>query len=140
MYIGFDRLFNDIERLSHQTDSGYPPYNITKVDDDKTVIELAVAGFTLPMLEIEVKEGTLSIVGLANETKKIVEYIHKGISSRKFRREFKLAEYTIVSKANLIDGILYIELVQELPEAMKPKRIPINGNGDSVTAEELLLG
>ena len=140
MYIGFDQMFNDLERLSNQTESGYPPYNITKVNDNKTVIELAVAGFSLPRLDIEVKDGTLSITGNSTEKKSKIEYIHKGISSRKFRREFKLSEYTIVSRANLIDGILYIELKQELPEAMKPKRIPINGNGDSVTAEELLLG
>jgi molecular chaperone IbpA len=140
MYIGFDQMFNDLERLGQQTDPGYPPYNITKVNEDKTIVELAVAGFSLPMLDIEVKDGTLSITGNADEFKKNVEYIHKGISSRKFRREFKLSEYTIVSRANLIDGILYIELVQELPETMKPKRIPINRNGDSATAEELLLG
>ncbi len=140
MYIGFDQMFNDLERLSNQTESGYPPYNITKVNDNKTVIELAVAGFSLPRLDIEVKDGALSITGNPAEKKSKIEYIHKGISSRKFRREFKLSEYTIVSRANLIDGILYIELKQELPEAMKPKRIPINRDGESVTAEELLLG
>lgn len=140
MYIGFDQMFNDLERLSNQTESGYPPYNITKVNDNKTVIELAVAGFSLPRLDIEVKDGALSITGNPAEKKSKIEYIHKGISSRKFRREFKLSEYTIVSRANLIDGILYIELKQELPEAMKPKRIPINRDGESATAEELLLG
>jgi molecular chaperone IbpA len=110
------------------------------VNDNKTVIELAVAGFSLPRLDIEVKDGALSITGNPAEKKSKIEYIHKGISSRKFRREFKLSEYTIVSRANLIDGILYIELKQELPEAMKPRRIPINRDGESATAEELLLG
>jgi molecular chaperone IbpA len=110
------------------------------VNDDKTVVELAVAGFSLPMLDIEVKDSTLCITGNAAEAKMNIEYIHKGISSRKFRKEFKLSEYTVVSRANLIDGILYIELTLEVPEEKKPKRIPINRDGDSTTAEELLLG
>ena len=139
-YIGFDEMFNDLERLGQQSDSGYPPYNITKVSEDKTIVELAVAGFSLPMLDIEVKDSTLCITGNSDETKRNIEYIHKGISSRKFRKEFKLSEYTVVSRANLIDGILYIELTLEVPEEKKPKRIPINRDGDSATAEELLLG
>jgi molecular chaperone IbpA len=132
-------MFNEIERIGNQIETGYPPYNITKVSDEKTIIEIAVAGFSLPMLEIEVREGKLTISG-ENASKKDTTYVHKGISSRKFTRVFRLSEYTVVSKASLIDGILYVELVQELPDAMKPRRIPINTNGDSQTADELLLG
>jgi molecular chaperone IbpA len=139
MFIGFDNMFNEFERLGQQADSGYPPYNITKVSDEKTVIELAVAGFGLPMLDIEVNDGTLTIIG-DNNTKREVEYVHKGISSRKFRREFKLSEYTVVSRASLVDGILYVELTQELPESMKPKKIAIDNRGVySPTTEEQLL-
>jgi len=136
MFIGFDSMFNEFERLGQQADSGYPPYNITKVSEEKTVIELAVAGFSRPMVDIEVKEGTLSITG-DNDKKRDVEYIHKGISSRKFRREFKLSEYTVVDRASMVDGILYVELVQELPESMKARKIPIDTRGVHSEAELL---
>lgn len=136
-FIGFDNMFNELERINSRNDSGYPPYNITKVNDEKTVIEIAVAGFSLPDLSIEEKDGTLSITG-SQASSRDVEYAHKGISSRKFKRDFRLAEFTRVDKADLIDGILYVQLLRELPDEKKPRLIPINRDGDSFTQQELL--
>lgn len=137
-FIGFDNMFNELERLNSRNDTGYPPYNITKVTDEKTVIEIAVAGFSLTDLSIEEKDGTLAVAGEQSTKKSIIEYSHKGISSRKFKREFRLAEYTRVDKADLVDGILYLMLIRELPEEKKPRLIPINREGDSFTQQELL--
>lgn len=127
--IGFDRLvnefFNDPGFTNAQT--GYPPYNISKDNDDIYEITLAVAGFKKTDIDIELENGTLIITGksevLDSDEK---EYLHKGIAERNFVRTFKLAEYVEVKKASLEDGILRVSLFRNIPEALKPQSIEIS--------------
>ena len=126
--IGFDNLVNEFFNEPQFTNSaGYPPYNISKNKDDVYEITLAVAGFKKSDIEIELEDGTLKISGTSNVLDSDeIEYLHKGIAERNFVRTFKLAEYVEVSSAKLEDGILRVELVRNIPEAMKPKKIDIS--------------
>lgn len=141
MFIGFDSMFDELERIGQSAQSesgvGYPPYNITKTSNEKTVIEIAVAGFSLPDIDIEEKDGILSVKGEKSKSNlhSKIEYSHKGISSRKFKRDFRLAEYTSVSRASFVDGILYIELLREIPDEKKPRRIAINPSDGAIATE-----
>lgn len=121
----FTRLNNQFETKSQQT---YPPHNIIKVSDENYLIELAVAGLKEEDIDISVKDEVLSIVyDTVDEKKENKEYMHRGISARKFRKEFTLAEYVKVDSANLENGILTISLTKVIPEEMKPRKITING-------------
>ena len=126
--IGFDRLFNELERgfANSPNGNGYPPYNIAQINDDEFMISLAVAGFGMDNLSIEKDQNTLKIEGTAPKGDEDVNYLHKGIGGRNFRREFTLADHVNVKEANLELGMLNIHLVRELPEALKPKTIKIN--------------
>ena len=117
----FDRLINNIETTSQ---SNYPPYNIVQVNEDEYFIELAVAGLDENDLEITQDQNTLVITG-AIDVNEDLNYLHKGIAGRNFRREFTLADHVEVVNADLNKGILLIKLRRELPEAMKPKTIAI---------------
>jgi len=117
----FDRLINNIETTSQ---SNYPPYNIVQVNEDEYFIELAVAGLDENNLEITQDQNTLVITG-AIDVNENLNYLHKGIAGRSFRREFTLADHVEVVNADLNKGILLINLKRELPEAMKPKTIAI---------------
>ena len=117
----FDRLINNIETTSQ---SNYPPYNIVQVNEDEYFIELAVAGLDENNLEITQDQNTLVITG-AIDVNEDLNYLHKGIAGRNFRREFTLADHVEVVNADLNKGILLINLRRELPEAMKPKTIAI---------------
>ena len=117
----FDRLINNIETTSQ---SNYPPYNIVQVNEDEYFIELAVAGLDENNLEITQDQNTLVITG-AIDVNEDLNYLHKGIAGRNFRREFTLADHVEVVNADLNKGILLIKLRRELPEAMKPKTIAI---------------
>lgn len=127
--IGFDRLVNEFFNDPGFTNaqSGYPPYNISKDNNDVYEITLAVAGFKKSDIDIELEDGTLKITGksevLDSDEK---EYLHKGIAERNFVRTFKLAEYVEVKKASLEDGILRISLFRNIPEALKPQSIDIS--------------
>lgn len=121
-FIGFDKMFSRISNTPNQQ-SGFPPYNVRKIDEDTFVIELAVAGYNKESLEITEHEGTLTIKGERPEDSE--EYIHKGIAGRKFTRSFALAEYMYVSSADLVDGMLYAVIKREVPEEKKPKKIAI---------------
>jgi molecular chaperone IbpA len=122
--IGFDRM---IERMRDTTphQQAYPPYNIVKVDDDKYELQLAIAGFTYDDLDIQIKEGVLTIEG-KQETPDDKHYIHRGISGRSFTRVFTLADTVVVDGADLHDGILTVKLENVIPEAKKPRKIEIN--------------
>lgn len=126
--IGFDRLFNELERgfANSPNGNGYPPYNIAQINDDEYMISVAVAGFSMDNLEITKDGDTLKIEGTAPKGDEDVNYLHKGIGGRNFRREFTLADHVNVKEANLELGMLNIHLLRELPEALKPKKIKIN--------------
>jgi len=127
--IGFDQLFNEIERgfANSPNGNGYPPYNIVQMNDDEYMISLAVAGFGMDNLEIEKDGKMLHIVGTAPKGDENVNYLHKGIGGRAFRREFTLADHVEVSNASLELGMLNVHLTREVPEALKPKKIKIKG-------------
>ena len=127
--IGFDRLFNELERgfANSPNGNGYPPYNIAQINDDEYMISLAVAGFGMDNLEIEKDGKMLHIVGTAPKGDEDVNYLHKGIGGRAFRREFTLADHVEVSNASLELGMLNVHLTREVPEALKPKKIKIKG-------------
>ena len=131
--IGFDRLANTLESI-HNTNSsgGYPPYNIELVDENQYTITMAVAGFTADDLEIEVEQNKLRVTGQKKEDDEGRQYLHRGIANRSFERSFQLADHIKVANANIQDGMLYLELVREIPEAMKPRRIEIQKRANSV--------
>ena len=126
--VGFDRLDDLFETAFRNTqEASYPPYNIVKTGQDNYKITLAVAGFGEDDLEVVVKENVLTVRGKVNDAEKDkdVTYLHRGIAGRAFEHRFQLADHVRVSGAHLGNGLLDIELVRELPEAMKPQRIEI---------------
>ena len=125
--IGFDRLGSLLDTLSSfegETPS-YPPYNIERVGENDYRISMAVAGFGEGDLAIEVKENTLSIRGDKTTEQEATTFLHRGIASRSFERRFQLADHVVVWGATLENGLLHVDLKRELPEAMKPRTIPI---------------
>jgi molecular chaperone IbpA len=125
--IGFDRLFNDLERqfANSPNGQGYPPYNIAQINEDEFMISVAVAGFGMDNLDITKDGKVLRIEGTAPKGDEDVNYLHKGIGGRNFRREFTLADHVEVRNAGLELGMLNIHLVRELPEELQPKKIKI---------------
>lgn len=123
--VGFDRLASMLEDAARVEANGYPPYNIELTGDDHYRITMAVAGFEEKELELEVKEGVLRIAGRKADEEGGHKYLYRGIAARSFERKFQLADHVRVDGASLRDGLLHIELVREIPEAMKPRRIPI---------------
>jgi molecular chaperone IbpA len=121
-----DRLF-DLLNASNQwtTEDNYPPYNIERTGEDHYQISLALAGFTPDEVTITAEQNVLTVEG-AKSQKSEHQYLYQGISARPFRREFNLADYVQVRGASFSNGLLKIELVREVPEAMKPRRITIN--------------
>lgn len=122
-FVGFDHLFDELDRAARHANDHYPPHNIVKTGENDYLIEVAVAGFNRDEITIEVKDRSLTIVG--EHVSKGREYIHRGISTKKFKRTFRLSEYVQVSGADLVDGILAVELKVVVPEEMRPRRIPI---------------
>jgi len=123
--VGFDRLFNEIERqFSNSQATGYPPYNIEQIEDDKYMISVAVAGFTMEDLDITQEGNNLTISGNKPELSDRL-YLHKGIANRNFLREFTLADHVEVDEASLDLGMLNISLFRNVPEALQPKKIAI---------------
>ena len=131
--VGFDRMANMIDNASRLDGAqGYPPYNIERVADDAFAIEIAVAGFAEEDLDIETNDGLLTVAGRKTppgEDEAQREFLHRGIAERGFLRRFQLADHVIVTGAHLKNGLLRVELVRELPEAKKPRKIEI---GDGV--------
>ena len=133
--VGFDRLFDFLENASRAEQDNYPPFDIEKVSDDSYRITLAVAGFRQNEIDITARQNLLVITGRKAETRsKDGNFLHVGIATRAFERRFELADFVRVENAELRDGLLSIELVREIPEAMKPRKIEING-GSSQTIE-----
>ena len=124
--VGFDRMAALLETAATSEASGYPPYNIARTDENAYRIELAVAGFRPEELSIEVKENRLAISGRKTANDEVKTYLHRGLAERNFERRFQLADYVIVTDADLADGLLTVSLKRELPEALKPRRVQIN--------------
>ncbi|MFM5013898.1 Hsp20 family protein [Aeromonas veronii] len=124
--IGFDRLANLIESAASNGNAGYPPYNIEQLGDNDYRISMAVAGFTQEELELSFQENLLTVKG-NKQADTGRNYLYQGIAERGFERSFQLADYVRVKGADLKNGLLHIELVREVPEAMKPRKIEING-------------
>jgi molecular chaperone IbpA len=126
--VGFDRLFSMMDQLaSVENGNGYPPYNIERTGENAYRITMAVAGFGEKDLTIEVKENTLSIHGekTANESNERGDVLYRGIAERSFDRRFQLADHVEIRGAALENGLLHVDLVREIPEALKPRTIDI---------------
>lgn len=139
--VGFDQLADMMDRVltTENAQPTYPPYNIEKLDQDAYRITIAVAGFSDADLSIEVKEHALIVSARkADEDKRT--YLHRGIATRAFERRFHLADHVKVTGASHADGMLHIDLVREVPEALKPRRIEITKgdtlDGKALTAQE----
>lgn len=129
--VGFDRLFSMLDGFDAAA-PGYPPYNIERTSENDYRITVAVAGFAENELSLEAKENTLTIKGekQATQASSETEVLHQGIAARAFERVFQLADHVTVKGAALENGLLHVDLVREIPEAKKPRQIPI-GNGAS---------
>jgi len=125
--IGFDRLFDLLENSAvGQGGENYPPFDLLRLDDNHYRINLAVAGFGSDEIDIVAQQNQLVVTGKKSDDDKS-DYIHRGIANRSFERRFGLADHIKVTEADLKDGLLSIDLVREIPEAMKPKKISIGG-------------
>ncbi len=135
--VGFDRIADLMDRVM-ETDGAspsYPPYNIEKTDEDAYRISIAVAGFKESELSVEVKEGSLIVSARKAEDDKDRTYLYRGIATRAFERRFQLADHVRVTGASHVDGMLHIDLVREVPEALKPRRIEIDSGKKAIEAE-----
>jgi molecular chaperone IbpA len=124
--VGFDRLADLLDAATNETANGYPPYNIERTDENAYRIDIAVAGFKPDELAIEVKENLLTVQGRKASNDEARRYLHRGLAERNFERRFQLADYVVVSEAQLSDGLLSVALRRELPEALKPRKIEIS--------------
>src|SRR4051794_4813452 len=140
--VGFDRLADLLESAASETAStGYPPYNIERTGENEYRIEVAVAGFRPDELNVEVKENLLTVQGRKAANDEARTYLHRGLAERNFERRFQLADYVIVTDANLADGLLSISLKRELPEALKPRTVQITtGSGSASQGSTLIEG
>src|ERR1700685_1580772 len=132
--VGFDRLFSLLDSATPDGSPGYPPYNIERTGDNSYRITVAVSGFAQGELSIVAKENTLTFRGdkIANENSKDKsEWLYRGIPARAFERAFQLADFVVVKNASLENGLLHVDLVREIPEAKKPRSIPISTSAQS---------
>jgi len=141
VFLGFDHIFNELDNISKAANDSYPPHNVVKEEDMQYVIELAVAGFGEGDIVIELKDHILTIEGNRERRSEPEKYVHKGISARKFKKSFRLSEYTEVTGAELKDGILSVGLEVVLPEEKRPQMITINSHkgktNDSTSTKRL---
>ena len=135
--IGFDRLARLMDNARTVSEaSGYPPYNIEKTGDDSYVLTMAVAGFAESDLEITAQENTLTIIGRPQpQPEDGRRFLHRGIAGRGFERRFVLADHIVVDGADLANGLLHVALKRVVPEALKPRRIPVQGSRQALTGE-----
>ena len=137
--VGFDRLFDLIENNARQQQGdNYPPYNIERLDEDRYRVTLAVAGFKPDEIDITAQQNLLAIAGKKKDEdeSRPASFLHLGIANRSFERRFELADFVRVDSANLSDGLLVIELVREVPEAMKPKTVAIKTGAPLAAVED----
>jgi len=132
--VGFDRFFSLLDRAAADGSPGYPPYNIERTGENSYRISIAVSGFAQNELSIVAKENTLTVKGektaVENGTDKS-EVLYRGIAARAFERAFQLADFVAVKNASLENGLLHIDLVREIPEAKKPRSIPISSTAQA---------
>ena len=135
--IGFDHLYSRLDRATRtaQSQPSYPPYNIELLDEDSYRITMAVAGFEESELNIQTENNVLTIAGKKANQKEDRQYLHHGIAERNFEHRFQLADHVKVTGADLTNGILNIELVREIPEAMKPRKISINSDSSASVSQ-----
>jgi molecular chaperone IbpA len=126
--IGFDRIFDLLDETQRTVEDHYPPYNIERLGEDRYQISLALAGFTPDEVSVTAEQNVLTVEGRRSDEQQR-DYLYRGIPAKGFKRQFNLADYVQVKTAAFDNGLLRIELVRELPEAMKPRRIPIGGAG-----------
>lgn len=129
--IGFDRLASALESAYRSEAGGFPPYNIEVTGEDKYRISMAVAGFSRKDLDLSVKESILTVSGSRRDESGDAKchYLYRGIATRNFERQFQLADYVRVVDARVEDGLLHIDLMREIPDAMKPRKIEIRDDG-----------
>lgn len=126
-FIGFERIFDELDKLASHANDSYPPHNILKINNKSYVIEMAVAGFAIEDLTIQLKDNILYVKGDRKKARHAPEqYIHKGISTRQFSKSFRLSEYVEVDGASLKEGILSVSLTVKVPEEESPKLIKIS--------------
>lgn len=125
-FLGFDHLMDELDRATRQANDKFPPHNIIKTADNDYLIELAVAGFKSSELNIEVKDRTLTVTGEHEHRGR--DYIHQGISTKKFKRTFRLSEHVYVNGADIEDGVLSIHLKYEIPQELLPRIITIGSS------------
>ncbi|CAH2601735.1 small heat shock protein IbpA [Rhodovastum atsumiense] len=135
--IGFDRLVRLMDTAqTAAADTSYPPYNVEKTGEDSYRITMAVAGFGSDDIELVVKDNTLTVSGrIGNGEGQKVEVLYRGIAGRAFERRFVLADHIVVDGADLDNGLLHVNLRRVVPEALKPRRIPVNGSAPRLTGE-----
>ncbi|MBR0801290.1 Hsp20 family protein [Bradyrhizobium jicamae] len=126
--IGFDRLFDVLDEAQRTAEDSYPPYNIERLDENRFEIAVALAGFTPDEVVLSAEQNVLTLEGRKNE-KAGKTFLHRGISARNFKRQFTLADHVEVKGARFNNGLLVVDLQREIPEAMKPRRIAIQGAG-----------
>ncbi|TYC60557.1 Hsp20 family protein [Rhodobacterales bacterium] len=126
--VGFDRLFSMLDSAGNEAPT-YPPYNIERTGENAYRITMAVAGFKDDELSVEAKEHALTIKGEKAEEESDHEILYRGIAARSFERRFQIAEHVRVNGASLENGLLHVDLVREIPEAMKPRKIEISTGG-----------
>ncbi len=132
--VGFDRLFDVFDEVQKTAEDNYPLYNIERLDQDRFQISVALAGFSSDEISLTVEQNVLTVEGRKAE-REGKTYLYRGISARPFKRQFTLADHVEVRNARLDNGLLVIELVREVPEAMKPRKIPINGAAPAKVAQ-----
>ena len=135
LFLGFEHLFDELERVhgAGRSQDNYPPHNVVKIDEERFDIEMAVAGFSMDELDVTVKDGILVVKGDPLDSIER-EYIHKGISSRKFEKSFRISEFVVIDGADLKDGMLVVNARVEVPEERRPRKIEIGSTGTSVAA------
>lgn len=135
--VGFDHLARMLDTAARIDEAAvsYPPYNIEKMGEDSYGITMAVAGFSEEDLEIVTQNHTLVVTGRAKKDDGSVQYLHRGIAGRSFERRFELADHIRVKDASLVNGLLHIDLVREVPEAMRPRTIKIESRKTEKAAE-----
>ena len=129
--VGFDRIFDFIENSARQQHDNYPPFNIERIDEDRYQVTLALAGFKPEEIDITAQQNLLLVSGRKDDTgpEDRARFLHLGIANRSFERRFELADFVRVENAELADGLLVVSLLREIPDAMKPRKIAINGKG-----------
>ena len=123
--IGLEDMFRRLDAFSDSTSTNYPPYNIVKLEEDKHQLQIALAGWDRDQIEVSVEQGILQVSTNKSDVD-TGEYIHKGVSSRTFARNWQLSDNTVVQEVKFVNGMLYIDLIKEIPEAQKRKVLPIS--------------